>query len=208
MSDEVKIGSITFGGYGVQCLKCGLYHPGSCPDPAPAPLTWVWPVPNPRTSDAAICPVCGYKHHGAMCPATYGTKIAALEAQIAQLRERLEIGFAFDGDGNRISVGDDMPDGIECRDETIRLQDEENARLRRKVRKLKAKRREAREAYSRLYGLWKFADRANAKDWEIIESAMVKAARSGDGKGPRATKPARNVRDWLSERESGVGRHE
>lgn len=48
------------------------------------------------------------------------TKVSALEA-------RLEIGYAFDVDGNRIKA--DVPDGIACRDETINQLEAANAKL-------------------------------------------------------------------------------
>lgn len=43
---------------------------------------------------------------------------------IVALQTRLEMNFAWDGDGNRIQVKPgSIPDGIECRDETIKLLD-------------------------------------------------------------------------------------
>lgn len=53
------------------------------------------------------------------------------EAEIARLRERLEVTFAYDLSGKRIEVlAGSIPDGIACRDETIKMQDAEIARLR------------------------------------------------------------------------------
>lgn len=40
------------------------------------------------------------------------------QANIEELEERLEIGFAFDANGNEIEAPD-VPDGIACRNETI-----------------------------------------------------------------------------------------
>lgn len=45
-------------------------------------------------------------------------------AEILRLRERLEIGYVFDSNGNRVEIDPDThPDGIECRDTTIRMLD-------------------------------------------------------------------------------------
>lgn len=51
-------------------------------------------------------------------------QLEAMTQQIAKLEERLEIGYAFDVMGIRITIPKAGPDGIECREETIRLQDE------------------------------------------------------------------------------------
>lgn len=52
------------------------------------------------------------------------------EAQRDRLMDRLEMRHAYDGEGNRIAVEPgSIPDGIECRDDTIKLQDERIARL-------------------------------------------------------------------------------
>lgn len=48
--------------------------------------------------------------------------------EIMRLRERLEIGYAF-VDGVRVPCENDAYDGIACRDETIKLQDERIAKL-------------------------------------------------------------------------------
>ena len=45
---------------------------------------------------------------------------AALE-ELARLRARLEIDFATDGNGKRVPFPTGGPDGIACRDETIRI---------------------------------------------------------------------------------------
>ena len=44
----------------------------------------------------------------------------ALE-ELARLRSRLEIDFVTDGNGKRVPFPEGGPDGIACRDETIRL---------------------------------------------------------------------------------------
>ena len=52
------------------------------------------------------------------------------DAEIARLRERLEVTHAYVA-GKRIEVlAGSIPDGIACRDETIKMQDAEIARLR------------------------------------------------------------------------------
>jgi len=60
-------------------------------------------------------------------------QLAAVTQDNAMLRERLEIGFAYDRDGKRVSLPEEKAgqafDGIFCRDETIRLQDEAVAQL-------------------------------------------------------------------------------
>jgi hypothetical protein len=63
-------------------------------------------------------------------------------AEIERLRERLEMTHAWqfiDGQETRIEVEPgSIPDGIECRDETIRLQDREIERLRTALRAVRA----------------------------------------------------------------------
>jgi hypothetical protein len=48
---------------------------------------------------------------------------------ISVLRERLEIDFCYDLDGNKIVVEEGIPDGIFCRDATISLIESENEKL-------------------------------------------------------------------------------
>lgn len=60
--------------------------------------------------------------------------IAAMQAEhrreVERLHERLEDNHAFDMDGNRIECEPgSVPDGITCRDETIKLQDERLAAM-------------------------------------------------------------------------------
>lgn len=56
---------------------------------------------------------------------------ALLREEIARLHERLEDNHVFDGDGSRIEVEPgSIPDGIEARDTTIKIQDENIDRLR------------------------------------------------------------------------------
>ena len=54
-------------------------------------------------------------------------EIADQKEQINTYQERLEIKHCFDADGNKVEIPederDDVPDGISCRDETIRQQD-------------------------------------------------------------------------------------
>lgn len=56
------------------------------------------------------------------------------EAECERLRERLEITHATDGNGNRIPFPAGAPDGIACRDETIRLLEAKCERLREELR--------------------------------------------------------------------------
>lgn len=63
--------------------------------------------------------------------------------EIERLRERLEMTYGYDGDGNKVPLLAGGPDGIECRDETIRLQEaatkrgcEINAGLRQEIKRL------------------------------------------------------------------------
>lgn len=54
--------------------------------------------------------------------------------EIMRLRERLEIGYAFDSKGERIACEEtEAYDGIVCRDATIKLQDEMLAELRKGI---------------------------------------------------------------------------
>lgn len=50
--------------------------------------------------------------------------------EIEKLRSRLEIDFIYDGEGNKVKAPNGTPDGIECRNETIKLQDEAIEKLR------------------------------------------------------------------------------
>lgn len=64
------------------------------------------------------------------------------EAEIQKLRDRLEIAHVWqmvDGTMTRVPApeGEEIPDGIACRDETIRLQDRRIAELEDQVRTLK-----------------------------------------------------------------------
>ncbi len=67
-------------------------------------------------------------------------ELARLRAENARLHTRLEDNFCFDAKGNRNDVEPgSIPDGIECRDETIRVQDAEIAALRHDIeRQVKA----------------------------------------------------------------------
>lgn len=64
-------------------------------------------------------------------------EVKQLTDEIDRLKERLEITHEYNADGKKVRAGEDIPDGITCRDETIRIQDEaidtlraENERLR------------------------------------------------------------------------------
>ena len=60
-----------------------------------------------------------------------------LAAEVERLRDRLEMRIE-DINGNPVPWGPDFPDGIQCRDETIREQDARIERLRNKAERLKA----------------------------------------------------------------------
>jgi hypothetical protein len=61
-------------------------------------------------------------------------QLAEARAQVAKLESRLEIDHAYDQHGNRVEVPvekrDQMPDGISCRDETIKLLEKDLERVR------------------------------------------------------------------------------
>ena len=60
----------------------------------------------------------------------------ALE-ELARLRARLEIDFATDGNGKRVPFPTGGPDGIACRDETIRILESALAEAERKCERLR-----------------------------------------------------------------------
>ena len=62
-----------------------------------------------------------WKHHGNRKTISY-TRTDLAQAEIAKLKERLEISHAWDGDGNRIPFpnGCEHHDAVEARDETIK----------------------------------------------------------------------------------------
>jgi len=62
--------------------------------------------------------------------------IADLQGQVDKLKARLEIDVAFNMDGEAVPAPPNMPDGIECRDATIQLQDKEIAALQQRVDQL------------------------------------------------------------------------
>jgi uncharacterized protein (DUF3084 family) len=78
----------------------------------------------------------------------------AAKAENEQLKERLEIGYYFqEVDGELKRVDDPSftgPDGISCRDETIKLLDEENKRLRDDKLLLTGMLQQSRETVERL----------------------------------------------------------
>lgn len=122
--------------------------------------------------------------------------------EIAQLRERLEIGYAFDSDGNRVEIDPDShPDGIECRDTTIEMQDQLIDRLQnQRIFEIAAEYRDAGwSADSYFYGIYratsidevrkKFPQCGPFADWNITElliedlpTAPVKFPREEDMK--------------------------
>lgn len=61
--------------------------------------------------------------------ARLSSALAALERENATLQERLEISHAYNLDGDKVPFPEGMPDGIECRDETIRNLEDINATL-------------------------------------------------------------------------------
>ena len=79
----------------------------------------------------------------ALATATLAHQVA--EAEVARLHERLEDNYAFDGEGNRIAVEPgSIPDGISCRDETIRLLDDLVERKDERIAKLVSRARARR----------------------------------------------------------------
>lgn len=129
-------------GIGVRCSHCGLAHVGPC-------YTW---LPNaPETSDAAICKTCGYKHHGAMCPATYGSEITALKAQILDLTVERDRALEWrDHDKERAEKAEEEISALrmaanhnhgvaEWNGSVVKDVRAEATRLRRKVKRLKRK---------------------------------------------------------------------
>ena len=76
----------------------------------------------------------------------------------AALRERLEMDYGFDSDGNRVAVPG-IPDGIECRDATIRLIECANAELKQQLAQARQAVWEeaAKDLAHGLPGIWKDA---------------------------------------------------
>jgi len=66
--------------------------------------------------------------------------IADLQGQVDKLKARLEIDVAFNMDGEAVPAPPNMPDGIECRDATIQLQDKEIDALQQRVAQLEGER--------------------------------------------------------------------
>ena len=83
--------------------------------------------------------------------------MAGLKADLAKmtqerdaLKERLEMGFAYDPQGHRVELpGDTGPDGIECRDETIRLQDKRVDELETQLAAMTQERDAAQQRYEK-----------------------------------------------------------
>jgi len=73
-------------------------------------------------SDDTVCEQCGWLFTD---DAESDAIIARLRTELATLHERLEDNRTYTGDGQRIEhEPGTIPDGIFCRDETIKLQDE------------------------------------------------------------------------------------
>lgn len=83
-------------------------------------------------------------HHGVSPASSCQNELCILRAALAArnervrvLEERLEL-WATDNEGNRVYLPSESTDGIACRDATIRLQDENVAKLQGRVRELEA----------------------------------------------------------------------
>ena len=60
-------------------------------------------------------------------------QLAESAQRITDLKERLEILWCTDGNGNRVPAPEGFPDGIECMNATIALQDEHIANLKKQL---------------------------------------------------------------------------
>jgi hypothetical protein len=85
----------------------------------------------------------GYATYSVPSQTPLPDQIAALESQLAhrdqeieRLRERLEMTIAYDVDGNPVKAPEGMPDGIACRNATIRLLEMHVAELKERVAEL------------------------------------------------------------------------
>ena len=86
-------------------------------------------------AECAACRWVAESDHIVLC-----ARLEAMTQQIAKLEERLEIGYAFDTMGIRVADSTMSLDGIECRNETIRLQDEALADLTAKLETMRQER--------------------------------------------------------------------
>lgn len=111
------------------CLKVHkVSFPASCVAATPAAEPSATPRPdlNALTCIATRDANFGTRLKAALEITEYTEKLerelTALRADCDALRERLEMVWAYDSDGNKIPAPEGMPDGISCRDETIRAQ--------------------------------------------------------------------------------------
>jgi hypothetical protein len=87
-----------------------------------------WYCPNCKEEVDGSCvtfqelhEVCGHPVECITPEDNLQSRLDAALAEVELLNTRLERNYAFDKDGNRIQVKPgDVPDGIDCRDETIR----------------------------------------------------------------------------------------
>lgn len=87
------------------------------------------------------------------------------EARVKELEDRLEISHAYDADGNKVPFPKGAPDGIACRDMTIRLLEERAEEAERDAGRLRMLALLLSSAW--YYGAWK-AETANERDMEAL----------------------------------------
>ncbi len=123
MSNAVNIGDLI-----VRCLGCGKpVHAGPCRNSVDAFFAEIAALYAESARLTAALAEMTAERDKAQSAAAEARGADA--AEIGRLRERLEMGWGTDGNGNRVPIPDEY-DGIYCRDETIRLQDEQIDRLR------------------------------------------------------------------------------
>lgn len=99
--------------------------------------------------------------------AAYDAARTESQAQIAALNERLENNHVFNMNGEREEVlPGSIPDGIDCRNETVRLQDENISRLRAELDECGRRNNEVRVEHDGL--------RRSEREWRIKLIAMEK----------------------------------
>lgn len=93
-------------------------------------------TPDVEGLKAKVAHLTDPTNHGSTITCTAGQMIGLLaafkasQAEVERLSERLENNRMFNADGERVEVEPGtIPDGIECRDETIRQQDRQIAQL-------------------------------------------------------------------------------
>lgn len=132
---------------------------------------------------------------------------AQMQARVDALRHRLEIDREWrEKDGVLVEVSADLPescDGISCRDETIKLQDEQIEQLTSRTTAAEAALERAKTLF---YSLTKRAspvmDADIADDLTRIESAL--AAAHAEGRAAQRREDVEKVRKW-KERDSTYG---